>query len=76
MAESGDSGKQKSGTYVRTGYPVDRFEHQVSGVDVVTGEWSEEPVSEGKLKELRKVAKANDVPLEETSKNPREEADS
>lgn len=72
MAESGDSAKsQRSGTYVRVGYPIDVFEHGVSGVqDPLTTEWSEEPVSDPKVKELRKVAKANSVPLAERSSKP------
>jgi hypothetical protein len=59
---------KKGQTRVRVGYPIGAFEHHVSGVaDPLTGEWTKEPLSDSKLRELRKVAKANDVPLEETS---------
>jgi hypothetical protein len=67
MPESGE--KAKSGTRVRVGYPHSAFEnHGVSGVpDPLTDQWTEDPVADAKLKELRKQAKAYDVPLEETT---------
>lgn len=62
MPDVGDSGKVK----VQPGYPIDRFEHGVKGVEaLVRGEPQE--VTKSQLEELRKVAEANRVPLEEVS---------
>jgi hypothetical protein len=66
-----DGEAKKSGTRVRVGYPYNELHnHGVSGVpDPITNEWTEDPVADSKLKELRKVARNTQpqVPLEETT---------
>lgn len=67
-----DEPKDKGGStgmYVRVGYPYSALHHSVSGApSPVTDEWSEEPVGDAALKKLRKLAKDNSTPLEESSK--------
>lgn len=58
---------KKAGTYVAVGWPYAGFVHGVSGVPDLTRDLSEDPVSDSKLSELRKKAKASGVPLVERS---------
>lgn len=64
VPDAGDSGKTK----VQPGYPIDRFEHGIKGLEpnvLVRGE--PQPVTQKQLEDLRKVADENRVPLEELS---------
>jgi hypothetical protein len=71
-----DDKASKSGTRLAVGWPQDRFEHGVSGVPALTTEFSE-PLAEAKVKEIRRVARENDVPLrQKTSDDGDEEAGS
>lgn len=58
-----ESGESK-GTKVAVGYPHDSFDSGIKGVPVLSTEPQEVPAA--KLKELREVAEANGVPLEES----------
>jgi hypothetical protein len=58
-AEAGGSGNKT----IRTAYPIDRFEHNVKGVDPITRAGTEVPA--GKVKQLLDAAKTADTRLEE-----------
>lgn len=63
LEEKGGQGK----VLVRTRYPVDRFEHNVKGVDPITAHGIE--VDRAKAKDLLKAAEAVGLELEEVEQN-------
>lgn len=64
MANEAPAKDPKDAPKVAVGYPYDSFKSGVDGVPVLTREPQEVPAS--KLNTLRKVAKAENVPLEES----------
>lgn len=68
--------QKQTGVRLAVGWPHDRFEHGVAGVPPLTTEFSDDPISDAKVKDIRKVARENDVPLRQTSADGDEEAGS